>query len=151
GLAAHGPPRVASLRDPSAPRTPGGGSRHDSARVAFGEHRRPAALSARLSTAVLPPAVRLRRRAVPGGRVRRGTARDPSALSDDVRERPGRRLPRTRQGLRALRHVMRATALSEVLFAVGRRHPGVPLALLRAMPLSMFHILRRPGFQATLR
>jgi phenylacetate-CoA ligase len=46
---------------------------------------------------------------------------------------------------------MRLTALSDVLFAVGRRHPRLPLALLRALPLPVLHALRRPGLRATLR
>jgi phenylacetate-CoA ligase len=41
--------------------------------------------------------------------------------------------------------------LSEALFAIGRRRPGLPLALLRAMPLPLLHALRAPGVRATLR
>ena len=40
---------------------------------------------------------------------------------------------------------------SEVIFALGRRYPGFPLALVRRMPLTAIHALRRPGFRATLR
>ena len=46
---------------------------------------------------------------------------------------------------------MRATILSEALFAAGRQWPGLPLAFLRAMPLPMLHTLRGPGLRATLR
>ena len=46
---------------------------------------------------------------------------------------------------------MTPALLSEALFAIGRRRPGLPLALLRAMPLSVLHALRAPGVRATLR
>jgi phenylacetate-CoA ligase len=46
---------------------------------------------------------------------------------------------------------MRLNGLSEVLFALGRRHPGLPVAALRAMPLGVLHALRRPGLRETLR
>src|SRR5437899_540742 len=46
---------------------------------------------------------------------------------------------------------MTLSRLSDVLFALGRRSPRAPLALLRTMPLSLLHALRRPGFRATLR
>ncbi len=41
--------------------------------------------------------------------------------------------------------------LSDVLFALGRRWPRFPMAMLRAMPLPLLHALRRPGLAATLR
>src|SRR5260370_1672384 len=40
---------------------------------------------------------------------------------------------------------------SEVLFALGRRHPRLPLAFLRAMPLGLLHALRAPGLRETFR
>jgi phenylacetate-CoA ligase len=46
---------------------------------------------------------------------------------------------------------MRLTALSEVLFAAGRRFPGLPLAALRTMPLGMLHALRAQGVRTTIR
>ena len=46
---------------------------------------------------------------------------------------------------------MRLTALSQALFAIGRRQPRVPAGVLRAMPLGVVQALRRPGLQATLR
>ena len=46
---------------------------------------------------------------------------------------------------------MRLTALSEVLFAAGRRFPGLPLATLRRMPLGMLHALRAQGVRTTIR
>ncbi|MBM4439449.1 MAG: phenylacetate--CoA ligase family protein [Candidatus Rokubacteria bacterium] len=46
---------------------------------------------------------------------------------------------------------MNATLLSELLFAIGRRWPAFPHAMLRALPLPVLHALRRPGVRATLR
>jgi len=46
---------------------------------------------------------------------------------------------------------MTFSMLSDLLFAVGRRQPGFPLACLRAMPLGLLHALRGPGVRATLR
>jgi phenylacetate-CoA ligase len=46
---------------------------------------------------------------------------------------------------------MRLNGASELLFAVGRRYPRFPAAVLRAMPLGVLLALRRPGFHATLR
>src|SRR5260370_16428149 len=40
---------------------------------------------------------------------------------------------------------------SEVLFALGRRSPRLPLAFLRALPLSLLHALRAPGLRETFR
>src|SRR5260370_37062274 len=40
---------------------------------------------------------------------------------------------------------------SEVLFALGRRHPRLPLAFLRAMPLGLLHALRAPRLRETFR
>ena len=40
---------------------------------------------------------------------------------------------------------------SEVLFALGRRYPRLPMAFLRAMPLELFHRLRGPGLRETFR
>jgi phenylacetate-CoA ligase len=47
--------------------------------------------------------------------------------------------------------MIRQTALSDLLFAAGRRYPGLPAAVLRRMPLGLLHGLRRPGFRRTLR
>lgn len=41
--------------------------------------------------------------------------------------------------------------LSEALFWAGRRWPGLPLALLRRLPLRAIHALRAPGLAASLR
>lgn len=46
---------------------------------------------------------------------------------------------------------MTLTILSDLLFALGRRRPGLPLAMLRAMPLAVLHAMRRPGLRATMR
>src|ERR1043165_4443311 len=46
---------------------------------------------------------------------------------------------------------MTLAALSDVLFVAGRRWPRLPLAALRAMPLSMLHALRAPGLRRTFR
>jgi phenylacetate-CoA ligase len=40
---------------------------------------------------------------------------------------------------------------SEFLFTVGRRYPRLPLAFLRALPLSLLHALRVPGLRETFR
>jgi phenylacetate-CoA ligase len=46
---------------------------------------------------------------------------------------------------------MRLTALSDALFALGRRDARVPLAVLRRLPAPALRALARPGFRATLR
>ncbi len=46
---------------------------------------------------------------------------------------------------------MNLSALSELLFAAGRRFPRVPAAVLRALPLPVLQALRAPGLRATLR
>jgi phenylacetate-CoA ligase len=46
---------------------------------------------------------------------------------------------------------MNLTGFSDLLFALGRRRPGAPLAVLRRMPLPLLHALRRPGLRATMR
>jgi phenylacetate-CoA ligase len=43
------------------------------------------------------------------------------------------------------------TPFSELLFAVGRRAPRVPLALLRALPPAVLATMQRAGFRRTLR
>jgi len=40
---------------------------------------------------------------------------------------------------------------SEILFALGRRYPRLPVAFLRAMPLPVLRALRAPAFRETLR
>jgi len=40
---------------------------------------------------------------------------------------------------------------SELLFALGRRYPRLPLAFLRALPLPLLHALRGPGLREALR
>src|SRR5881397_513149 len=40
---------------------------------------------------------------------------------------------------------------SEILFALGRRYPRLPVAFLRAMPLGFLHALRAPGLRETFR
>src|SRR5437899_9068587 len=40
---------------------------------------------------------------------------------------------------------------SEMLFALGRRYPRLPMAFLRAMPLRLLHALRGPGLRETFR
>ena len=40
---------------------------------------------------------------------------------------------------------------SEALFALGRRHPGLPFAVVRALPLGVVHALRAPGLRETFR
>ena len=46
---------------------------------------------------------------------------------------------------------MNLVFLSELTFSIGRRYPRFPLGFLRAMPLSMIHVLRRPGLRGTFR
>jgi len=46
---------------------------------------------------------------------------------------------------------MNLRAGSEVLFALGRRYPRLPLAFLRAVPLPLLHALRGPGLRETFR
>src|SRR5712691_6760322 len=46
---------------------------------------------------------------------------------------------------------MNFNVVSEVLFALGRRYPRLPVALLRAMPLGFLHALRAPGLRETFR
>src|SRR3989442_429648 len=41
--------------------------------------------------------------------------------------------------------------VSEILFALGRRAPRAPAALLRAMPPGLLHALRAPGLRETFR
>src|SRR5437867_13246996 len=41
--------------------------------------------------------------------------------------------------------------VSEILFALGRRAPRAPFALLRAMPPGLLHALRAPGLRDTFR
>src|SRR5947199_10405101 len=45
---------------------------------------------------------------------------------------------------------MNLRAGSEMLFALGRRYPRLPLVFLRALPLPPLHALRAPAFRATL-
>jgi phenylacetate-CoA ligase len=40
---------------------------------------------------------------------------------------------------------------SEILFALGRHHPRLPVAFLRALPLPLLHALRTPALRETLR
>ncbi len=40
---------------------------------------------------------------------------------------------------------------SDMLFALGRRYPRLPVAFLRAMPLRLLHALRGPGLRETFR
>ena len=40
---------------------------------------------------------------------------------------------------------------SDILFALGRRYPRLPVAFLRAMPLPLLHALRAPALRETLR
>ena len=40
---------------------------------------------------------------------------------------------------------------SDMLFALGRRYPRLPVAFLRAMPLRLLHALRAPGLRETFR
>ena len=46
---------------------------------------------------------------------------------------------------------MNLRLVSEVLFALGRRRPRLPLALLRVMPLGLLRALRAPGLRETFR
>src|SRR6185503_2838636 len=46
---------------------------------------------------------------------------------------------------------MNLRAGSEILFALGRRYPRLPLAFLRAVPLPLLHALRAPGLRETFR
>lgn len=46
---------------------------------------------------------------------------------------------------------MNLTLFSELIFAVGRRRPGFPLALLRALPAGALRAMRRPALAATFR
>jgi phenylacetate-CoA ligase len=46
---------------------------------------------------------------------------------------------------------MNLSGMSDLLFALGRRRPGAPLAILRRMPQALLHALRRPGLRATMR
>src|SRR5215831_20716931 len=40
---------------------------------------------------------------------------------------------------------------SEILFALGRRYPRLPVAFLRALPLPLLHALRAPALRETFR
>jgi phenylacetate-coenzyme A ligase PaaK-like adenylate-forming protein len=40
---------------------------------------------------------------------------------------------------------------SELIFALGRRYPRLPVAFLRALPLPLLHALRAPALRETLR
>jgi hypothetical protein len=40
---------------------------------------------------------------------------------------------------------------SEIVFALGRRYPRLPVAFLRALPLPLLHALRSPGLRETFR
>src|SRR6267378_5772857 len=46
---------------------------------------------------------------------------------------------------------MNLRAGSELVFALGRRYPRLPVAFLRAMPLPLLHALRGPGLRETFR
>src|SRR2546425_8383784 len=46
---------------------------------------------------------------------------------------------------------MNLRAGSEILFALGRRYPRLPVAFLRALPLPLLHALRAPALRETLR
>ncbi len=46
---------------------------------------------------------------------------------------------------------MNLALFSELVFAIGRRYPRFPAALLRGMPLRALHAMRRPGLRATFR
>src|SRR5437660_10457636 len=46
---------------------------------------------------------------------------------------------------------MNLRAGSEILFALGRRYPQLPVAFLRALPLPLLHALRAPGLRETFR
>src|SRR5207249_4487296 len=144
------PARLAPLRRDAPPRAPRRGSRHDRRRAPRREHRGDGPLSARLPTFVLPRAVRLLRRPLSRGRDRRGAPGDAAALSGHDRQRPERRAARARQSAHPLRS-MNLRIGSEILFALGRRYPRLPVAFLRAMPLPVLRALRAPAFRETLR
>src|SRR5882762_7467455 len=80
----------------------------------------------------------------------RGAPGDPPALPEDEPRGPGRRPARPHQDLRPLRP-MNLTLASEALFAIGRRHPRLPFAVLKALPLGIVHALRAPGLRETFR
>jgi hypothetical protein len=40
---------------------------------------------------------------------------------------------------------------SELIFALGRRYPRLPVAFLRALPLPLLHALRAPALRETFR
>jgi phenylacetate-coenzyme A ligase PaaK-like adenylate-forming protein len=46
---------------------------------------------------------------------------------------------------------MNLRAGSEIVFALGRRYPRLPVAFLRALPLRLLHALRGPGLRETFR
>jgi phenylacetate-CoA ligase len=46
---------------------------------------------------------------------------------------------------------MNLRAGSEIVFALGRRYPRLPVAFLRALPLPLLHALRGPGLRETFR
>src|SRR3989440_4822760 len=46
---------------------------------------------------------------------------------------------------------MNLRLVSDILFALGRRAPRLPFALLRAMPLGLLHALRSPGLRESFR
>ncbi|MBI2564278.1 MAG: phenylacetate--CoA ligase family protein [candidate division NC10 bacterium] len=46
---------------------------------------------------------------------------------------------------------MNSAGLSDLIFALGRRYPRLPFALLRALPLGLLHALRAPGLRETFR
>lgn len=46
---------------------------------------------------------------------------------------------------------MNLRAGSEMLFALGRRYPRLPMAFLRALPLPLLYALRAPGLRETIR
>src|SRR6266404_4847538 len=46
---------------------------------------------------------------------------------------------------------MNLRAGSEMLFALGRRYPRLPVAFLRALPLPFLHALRGPALRETFR
>src|SRR5213594_1668413 len=62
-------------------------------------------------------------------------------------ERSTRCSPTTPDELRS----MNLRTGSEILFALGRRYPRLPVAFLRAMPLPVLRALRAPAFRETLR
>src|SRR5262250_3709631 len=46
---------------------------------------------------------------------------------------------------------MNLRAGSELIFALGRRYPRLPVAFLRALPLPLLHALRAPALRETFR